>query len=232
MPTNRSQSYLIKLTVLISLCLLCYAFSGKAQSRLYVTGGVSTVFGSGVNVLLGSDFSTEFNYLAFDVEYEKRVIGSFNFVTGVSLFNSGYTTTDDSFSSLSDFAAYYVAVPLMARWNVGNKNMFYLDFGLAPYYLVDAQLTESITEFGSTKTVSGDITEYSNRFYYASKFQMIILMNRFQIGMFMLFPAKGQSTLKDLEDHWGLNSQQSTYLLSNGFSDYQILGIKAGFRIR
>ncbi|HEY5690045.1 MAG TPA: hypothetical protein VIS49_01195 [Cyclobacteriaceae bacterium] len=204
----------------------------NAQSKLYISGGLSHVFGSGVNIFIGQeDFKFDFKYGILDIEYEKRVVGSFNFLTGASLFSSGYKTTDDSFSSLSDFKATYMAVPLMVRWNVGNKNMYYLDFGLSPYYLADAHLTESITRFGNTITVSGDIANYSNRFYYASKVQMIILLNRFSIGAYFIFPGKGQTTLKNLEGNWGLNKQQSTYLLSNGFSDYQIIGFKAGWRI-
>lgn len=190
------------------------------------------MFGSGTNVLLGSDFAVKFNYRTFDIEYERRVVGSFNFMTGASLFNSGYEANDDSFSSTSHFKATYVAVPLLVRWNVANRNMYYLDIGLNPYYLVDANLTESISRFGNRLTVEGDITPYSNRLYYAAKFQMIILLNRFSLGWYFIFPAKGQTTLKNLDGNWGLNSQQSTYLLSNGFSDYQIIGMKAGFRIR
>ncbi len=213
------------------LCILLSTSHAFSQSKLYISGGVSTIFGSGANIFLGSDFALKFNYKTLDVEYERRVIGSFSFLTGASLFNNGYQTTDDTFSSLSEFKATYVAIPLMARWNVGNRNIYYLDFGLSPYYLTNAHLTESITRFGSTLTVAGDITPYSNRFYYASKIQMLVLLNRFSIGGYFLFPAKGQSTLKGLEGNWGLNNQQSTYLLSNGFSDYQIIGFKAGWRI-
>lgn len=202
------------------------------QSKLYISGGMSHVFGSGANIFLGEEFSFKFNYRTIDVEYEKRVVGSFSMLTGASLFNSGYQTTDDSFSSLSEFKATYVAVPLMARWNVGNRNIYNLDFGLSPYYLVNAHLSESISRFGNTLAVAGDITPYSNRFYYASKIQMTVLLNRFSIGAYFLFPAKGQSTLKNLEGNWGLNAQQSTYLLSDGFSDYQIIGFKAGWRIK
>lgn len=203
-----------------------------SQSKLYISGGVSLVFGSGLNIFLGQDFALKLDYEALDVEYEKRVVGSFNFVTGASLFNSGYKTIDDSFSSLSEFKATYIAIPLMARWNVGNRNVYYLDFGLSPYYMVNAHLTESIPRFNGRLEVSGDITPYSNRLYYASKLQILVLLNRIYLGFYLVYPAKGQTTLKNLEGNWGLNNQQSTYLLSNGFSDYQIMGFKLGYRIR
>ncbi len=220
-----------KTTVYLLWMLLAFQ-PAWSQSKWFISGGVSHVFGSGANIFLGQDFALKFEYKTLDVEYEKRVVGSFNFVTGASLFNSGYKTTDDSFSSLSEFKATYIGVPLMARWNIGNRNVYYLDFGVSPYYMVNAHLTESIPRFNGRLEVAGDITPYSNRFYYASKLQLLVLLNRFTLGAYFLFPAKGQTTLKNLEGNWGLNNQQSTYLLSNGFSDYQIVGFKLGYRIR
>ncbi len=205
------------------------------QSKLYLSGGVSTVSGSGANIFLGNEGSFfKFNYPTFDAEYQMRVIGSFNFTTGISIFTAGYNTTDDAFSAASRFDATYLGIPLMARWNVANKNLIYLDFGVMPFYLAQANLTETFVKFAANGpiTVEGDVTAYSNRFYYASKFQMLILMNRFLVGLYIITPSKGQSSLRGLDGHWGLNSRQSTYLLSNGFSDFSVMGVKAGIRIR
>ncbi len=221
-----------KVTLIWLLLGGLFANSVMGQSKLYIDGGISSVIGSGTNLLFGSNYSFKLNYKTLDIEYEKRLIGSFSMVTGASLFNAGYVTTDGSFSSLSEFKATYVAVPLLARWNVGNRNFFYLDFGLVPYYLLHAHLTESMQQFNGTVTVEGDVTPYSNRFYYASKIQMLYCINRFNIGFYFVAPAKGQSSIRNLEGNWGLNNQQSTYLLSNGFSDYFIGGLKAGWRIR
>lgn len=220
-----------KVTLIWLLLVLC-ANLVMGQSKLYLDGGISSVYGTGVNLLFGSNYSFKFKYKTLDIEYEKRLIGSFSMVTGASLFSAGYKTTDGSFSSLSEFKATYVGMPLLVRWNVGNRNFFYLDFGLVPYFLAHAHLTESIQQFNGTLTVEGDVTPYSNRFYYASKFQMIYCINRFNIGLYFLAPAKGQSSIKNMEGNWGLNNQQSTYLLSNGFSDFFIMGLKTGWRIR
>lgn len=214
--------------------MLVVSFTSYGQTKMYVAGGMSNVFGSGVNIFLGSEGNFfKFNYPAFDVEYQTRVIGSFNFVSGLSIFQSGYETTDDSFSSASEFKATYAGIPLMARWNAGNKNYLYFDFGIIPFYLARGHLKESFDKFSNNNpiVVEGNITEYSNRFYYASKFQMLVLINRFYVGFYLITPSKGQSTLKGLDGHWGLNSQQSTYLLSNGFSDFSIMGFKTGVRI-
>jgi hypothetical protein len=211
-------------------CLTGATVTCNGQSKLYVFGGMSTIFGSG-NFGFYDQF-LKFKYQTADVEYEKRLLGSFNVAAGLSLFNSGYSVGPQSFGSASTFKATYAALPLMLRWNAGNKNVLLVDLGLAPYYLANAHLSESITQFNAQKTVEGNITPYSNRFYFGSKFQMTVLINRFAIGWYFFVPFKGQSTLRDLDGHWGLNAQQSTYLLSNGFSDFQIIGFKAGVRIR
>ena len=222
-------------TQVVAVVFVCF-FNTRvfAQSKLYISGGISTVFGSGLNIFLGnsSPATTKYNYRAFDLEYEKRLYGSFSLVSGLSYFNAGYKTDDPSFSALSEFVANYAAVPLMARWNAGNKNFFVLDFGIAPFYLVNAHLKETITKFNSPTTVEGDITKYSNRFYFGYKVQMLFLVNRFYIGLFVIAPAQGQTSLRGLNNHWGLNAQQSTYLLSNGFSDFFVSGLKLGVRIK
>lgn len=219
-------------TIITGFAVAC-SISVLAQSKLYLAGGISSVFGSGANILLGSSsFGLNYKYRAVDLEYEKRLSGSFNFVSGLSYFDAGYETDDPSFSALSKLNAHYAALPLMVRWNAANKNYLLLDFGLAPFYLINAHLKETLTKFSTPLTVEGDITKYSNRFYLAYKFQMLILINRFYIGLYMITPFKGQTSLRGLENHWGLNAQQSTYLLSNGFSDFFISGFKLGVRIK
>lgn len=217
------------------LLMLVVNLTAIGQSKVYVAGGVSNIFGSGVNIFLGQEGGLlKFNYPVLDIEYQTRVIGSFNFATGLSVITAGYNTTDDAFSSASAFNATYLGLPLMARWNAGNKNYLYIDFGMMPFYLARAHLKESFDKFSNNDpvVVEGDVTKYSNRLYYAFKFQMLVLMNRFYLGVYFVEPFNGQSTLKGLDGHWGLNSEQSTYLLSNGFSDFSIMGFKAGVRIK
>lgn len=228
----------MKLSLSGSICMvamLAGSLTAGGQSKIYLGAGVSTVFGSGVNIVLGQEGAIfKFSYPVFDAEYQTRVIGSFNFTTGISVVTAGYNATDDSFSSASKFTATYIGVPLMARWNAGNKNYFYFDFGLMPLYLARAHLKESFDKYSNNDpvVVEGDISRYSNRFYYAFKFQMLALMNRFYAGFYFIEPSRGQSTLHGLDGHWGLNSQQSTYLLSNGFADFSIIGLKVGTRIK
>lgn len=217
---------------IIFSALFIIAFNVRAQSKIYVSGGSAAVIGAGANILLASQSTFRFSYPAVDAEYERRVIGAFSFVGGVTFFQAGYHIDDDSFSSASFFKANYIGAPVLARWNVGNKNLLLIDAGIVPYYLAQAHLRESREEFGRTVTVEGDIQPYSNRFYVAGRVEFLMMFNRFYAGWFILSPSKGQTTLKDLQDHWGLSAQYSTYLLSNGFSDYIVFGLKAGVRIR
>lgn len=223
----------MKLYIVIVISVVSSITQLSAQSKIYLAGGLSNVFGSGSNLVLGDDdYGGKFNYLSVDLEIQQRIIGSFNMVGGVSLFKAGYDATDNSFSSNSKFDATYISVPLLVRWNVGNLNYLYIDLGPMPYYLAQAHLEESVNRFNQPYSVEGDITQYSHRFYYAFKFQFIIVINRIYIGMYTIKPPKGQPTINGLERHWGLNEQESTYLLSNGLSDYTILGLKLGVRIK
>jgi hypothetical protein len=215
------------------VCLLLWGSLGYSQSKFYLSISKTDVSATGLNLFLGSDFKVfEFKYYDFDFEYQRRILGTINGIAGISVFNAGYSTNVISSSSKTDFKASYVAIPLMARWNPGNKNFFFFDAGVMPFYLLNAHLKENIDRFGSVRTVEGDITQYSNRFFFGFKLQMLIPMNRFYLGVFYMAPFKGQSSIKGLENHWGVNAKESTYLLSNGFSDYWMFGLKVGARIR
>ena len=221
----------IKLTFVLSV-LLWNGTNGICQSRVYISGGLSNVMVSGNwNTALGNN-KAGYRHGSLDAEYERRIMSAVSLVTGVSIFNAGYSGGDLLFGSASEFRAVLVGIPLMARWNIGNRNFILVDLGLNPYYLLDAELKESAYQFNKLKVVEGNITKYSNRFYFATKIQLLYPINRFLIGMYFTLPAPGQSSIRGLDGHWGLNSQQSSYLMANGFSDFMIFGLKAGLRIK
>jgi hypothetical protein len=200
----------------------------NAQTRMFVSLGGSLSAGGNATTKFGVSGN-----LAGDVEWDKKVMGTLHVVTGISTFGVSYSSSNTSFGSYtSKFNAQYVGVPVMARWNVGNRNFLYLDMGLITYYLAYAKLTESIQKFGSTQTYSGNIAPYSNRLYIGFKVQFGFAINRLSISDFFIYQFKGQETINNLENHWGLNSQQSTYLISNGYSDFRVFGIKLSYRIR
>jgi len=47
-----------------------------------------------------------------------------------------------------DYQARFFAVPIMAV-EYGNRNFYYIDFGIVASYLVQAKLTESLDKFGN-----------------------------------------------------------------------------------
>jgi hypothetical protein len=231
MNVSRSSYFrIIALSAALSL-----AFAAVGQSKLYISGAITNVSGGGLNVTLGKlDEGTffKFDHAAVDLEYSKRLMGPFSFVTGLSYYNAGYNVASRTFGSASHLKMSYMSVPLMIRWNIGNKNLIFIDVGLQPSYLLNAYLEESIVQFNTTRESEGSITQYSNRFYYASKFQVLIPLHRFILGFYYSGLIGHQSSMRNLEGHWGLNAQQSTYLLSDGYSDFDIIGLKLGVRIR
>lgn len=220
------------IAVLISLLTIVMSSEMNAQSRWYVSAGVSDVWISGsMNTWVDKKFFS-FNHHIVDVEYDRKVLGSFHVVTGLSVFTAGYSGDSYIFGSASEFKATFLSIPVMARLNPGNKNAFYIDFGITPFYLLKGRLTESIYRFGDLYVVEGDVQKYSNRFYFGTKFQMVIPVNRVHFALYIQLPFSGQNSTRGLEDHWGLNRQQSTYMLAGGFTDYMILGLKLGYRVR
>lgn len=199
-----------------------------AQSRVRVGLGFSSSTGGSLATYFASSPATLFA----EIEYEKRLAGSISLVTGATFFGAGYVTEESSFGSASKFNASYIGVPMLMRFNFGNKNLACMDFGLQPYYLVNAQLEESITKFGEQRTYSGNITEYSNRLYVGLRFQGLYMINRIMLGFVITTPFSGQTTISTLSSHWPLNQQQSTYLGSNGYSDFFMYTFKVSYRIK
>jgi hypothetical protein len=216
-------------SAMLMWCLATFAFG---QSKIHVAAGLAdvTVFGS-LSTLTDKGLF-EFKYKTVHLQYEKRIVGSLNALTGLTVFTAGYETSSFFFGAKSKFQGIFVSVPLMIRWNMGNKNAFYLDVGLLPIYMANAHLKESVYRFNSLYAVEGNITKYSDRFTFGTKFQMTVPINRFHFALYLQTPLSSQSSIKGLEKHWKLNSQQSTYLLSDGFSNYMIMGINLGVRIR
>jgi hypothetical protein len=218
--------------IILLIVFFTQGSSCYAQSKFYLSAGKAAVSGTGTNLLFGTNYAFKLAYFNFDFEYQRRILGSISTVAGLSVFNAGYNAKEIGFSSQSDFKARYIAMPLMARWSPKNRNSFFVDLGLVPFYLLNAHLKESVDQFNTVRTVEGDIAKYSNRLYYGYKLQMLFQINRYHVGFYFFAPFHGQSSLKGLENHWGLSAQESTYLLSNGFRDFYAMGLKAGVRIR
>jgi hypothetical protein len=214
---------------LLYIILLLSVSALYGQSRIFISGGIATSIGGNTDTFSSNSLALPW----LDVEYEKKIVGSMSLLTGVSYYGVGYNYDGTGFASnTSNFKANYIAIPLMARWNMFNKHTLYFDFGVVTSYMVKANLNETFYKFSVPQTAEGDISGYSNRILIASKFQVTLAINRFMISPFLMLTFKGQNTIKDLPEHWPLNQQQSTYLLSNGYSDFMLAGLKLGIRIK
>lgn len=214
---------------LLIFLLIIMSLTASGQSRIFISAGAATSLGGSTDTFFAGNRTAS----TLDAEYEKKIIGTISIVTGVSWYGVGYQYDGTGFASnTSSFKANYVAVPLMARWNMGNKNLLYLDFGMISSWMARAHLTENYTRFGFPQKAEGDIAAYSNRLLMGAKFQETILLNRFTLTLYYIVTFKGQNTVKNLPEHWPLNQQQSPYLQSNGYSDYSMLGFRVGFRIK
>ena len=211
------------------ILILVANLTAKGQSRIFISAGAATSLGGTIDTFLASNRTAA----TIDAEYEKKIIGTMSVLTGVSWYGVGYKYDGTGFASnSSSFSANYLAVPVMARWNMVNKNMLHLDFGIVTSWMAQAHLTENYTRFGFPQKADGDIAAYSNRLLIGAKFQETILLNRFTLTLYYMVTFKGQNTVKNLPEHWPLNQQQSPYLQSNGYSDYSMLGFRVGLQLK
>ena len=217
-------------SIKILLILLLYAAPHvQGQYRTFVSVGLTRSFGGNLNTFL----STSPTQWLVEVEVDRKAFGAFYLVSGLSSYAVGYSSTSNFFGPAdSDYTGRFLAVPILARWNIGNRNFFYVDAGIVISYLANAKLKETLYKFGNAETCSGDITPYLNRLYQIFKFQETLAFNRFTISVFFMLEFKGQNTINNLADHWGFNAQQSPFINSSGYSDFYAFGMKVGCRIR
>ena len=214
--------------IILILSILIFG-TATAQSRLYFSGGMSSSFGGNINTLFASE---RFGHACFDLEWDRKMMGSFHSLIGLSYFRVGYFSEENVFGSMSRFRGDYLALPVMFRFNVADRNQIYIEAGPSPYYLLNATLEEGITRFGVFESNSANITAYSNHFYMAFRFQFSVAFGRFIFSEVIMWQGEGNPSTKDLANHWFLNAQESTYLLSQGYADFMLFGFKVGMRLK
>lgn len=210
--------------IIIVVILSSLGFGAMAQSRFYINGGFSST---------GSlTFQKPRKLPLMGIDWEHKLAGSFHSVVGINYFQTRYDIAGDPFTPGSNFRGKYVGAPLLLRLNVRNKNRIYIDAGPCPYVLLKATLSESVERFnGKVDSQSADITKYSDRLFLSFLFQATYAVNRFTFTVFYQWQG-GDSSSGTLADHWFLNAQESTYLGMGGYSNFKMIGFKAGVRIR
>src|SRR5258706_15096876 len=145
--------------ILITVFTLAFIQS-SAQYRVFISSGFTQSYGGNLGTFLKASPAVWFA----DVEIDRKVFGSLHLVSGLSSYGVGYSSTKNIFGAAnSDYQARFLAVPIMARWNMGNRNFYYIDFGIVASYLVQAKLKESLDKFGNgnISVYSGDIAPKS-----------------------------------------------------------------------
>lgn len=233
------------------LLLLLLAVPAKAQVRLFVSGG--TNFQSGLyidgfyqagkgNYVLTRDGKYSNHnfgkYFTADVLAEVRVNKLIYGVTGIMVSQVGY---QNSFTAgaknTSEFTCTYLGIPLLVRLNILKG--FLMDIGPVARLPLHADLKETAI-IGSPYETSDhqNVARYLTPFSLGWAWQNTFAFNRFTFTFYFM---GGKMLVSDqLQQHWNLGTAYNGALKNNSLflTDirpkfvYQMLGIKAGFRIR
>ncbi|MFN9501408.1 MAG: hypothetical protein ACK57K_08810 [Chryseotalea sp.] len=160
----------------IAFLIICISSHAQTSSRLFLQAGLG--FSGNTLAYKGTNFkpSVEFGM-------DKRIVGSLYVYTGINFYQTLHEVDEETAFSgtvYSEFDRYVIGLPILLRYSVGNRNLFYTDFGILPTYLLNANLRESgeafdynILEFVN-KEDEGDITEYLNRFNFSFRLAQTI----------------------------------------------------------
>src|SRR5688572_15348578 len=102
----------MKNRIFILLVLLSISGITFAQTRIYAFAGVSG--NSGGPYACCKEYTKLFGYGVLDLELEKKMAGSFNLLSGISLYGVGFSSVDKLFGSAIEYKGTYIAVPIMA----------------------------------------------------------------------------------------------------------------------
>jgi hypothetical protein len=229
--------------LLFSFSFLLVSLQGLAQTRVFVSAGGSfiadyepnTFFFPGIgNSVFQTDGSYDTKglgkYWTLDIEVERKVAKYF-FVSGLHLFNSGYSNSrDTNFSSLQ---CSHLGVPLMLRINM--LNYCYADVGLIGIFNLNATLEETALKGSARqKYDKQNIAPYLSPFKAGLQLQYSIVINRYFITAY--FTKLRVDVEKGLNEKWGLGGSyrgNSLFLSDMGTSyRFYMMGLKLGVRIK
>lgn len=214
----------------------------SAQTRVFLSAGGSlnttyepnTFFYPGIgNAVWSTDGSYNakgLKYWNFDVEIEKKV-DKFFIVSGVYLFNSGYSNSSNS--NYSSFESVHLGVPLLVRLNL--LNYCYLDVGPIGVANLNATLDETALK-GSAYEIHDrqNITTYLSPFKVGLQLQYSLVVNRYFITGYMTKMFVNVDS--DFENNWKLSGRyrNNSLFLREMSPNHKVflLGVKLGVRIK
>jgi hypothetical protein len=221
----------------LAICLFC--FDMKAQTRLFISAGTNskTEFSAGPNLNLGlannsislgsyGEDGKFGRYFCADLMMEKRLYGPYYWLTGIKMNQTGYQYQSKDTVFASTLKNTYISVPLLVRVNLYNANVMYLDFGLMENYLVKADLKERAYDIEDRQNITRHLSRFSTSFY----FELMIAYRRFGISAYSQLKSFGTSS--DFSGSWGLDYDQSFFLLYYKNFYFKNAGIKLTYRLR
>lgn len=220
--------------LLIAFLFFCFSSSAQTSSRLFLQAGLG---------LSGNTLAYKGTNLKPSIEFgvDKRIVGSIYVYAGINYYQTLHEVdTETAFSGTvySEFDRSVIGLPILLRYSVGNRNLFYTDFGILPTYLLKANLRESGEAFDYNifqfvnKEDEGDITEYLNRFNFSFRFAQTINYQRFQFVLSVDIPvASGRSSTGNLQENWALGTS-SNFIANGGFINSAFIAFKFGYRLK
>lgn len=224
--------------IVLVLFTCCLFQVSQAQTRMYLMG---TIQGAS-EVALEWDYSedgtpigylTKFSQPGVELALEKRLSGQLYVYSGIA-FNQYHTVYQEpGIAGSSEIKQALVSFPLLLRINSRNRNTFYTDIGLVPYYVVSASLKESYTDpnSGVVTQDEGNVAPYLPRVGTNLRYGLTFAMSRIVFGGHVSFSLTNRGT-GDLIRNWALTGSDSIFLNSNGSVFKFMYGIHVGYRLK
>lgn len=224
---------------IIIILFSCYLFKvSQAQTRMYLTG---TIQGAS-ELALEWDYSedgtpigylTKFSQPGIELAIEKRLSGQLYVYSGMA-FNQYQTVYQEpGIAGSSEIKQALVSFPLLLRINNRNRNAFYTDIGLVPYYLLSASLKESYTDpnSGVVTQDEGNVAPFLPRVGVNFRYGLTYALNRVIFGGHVNLNLTNRGT-GDLIRNWDLTGSDSIFLNSDGSVFKFVYGIHVGYRLK
>ncbi|MBX2915234.1 MAG: hypothetical protein KF856_08200 [Cyclobacteriaceae bacterium] len=178
-------------------------------------------------------YLTKFSQPGIELAVENRLSGQLYVYSGMA-FNQFQTVYHEpGISGSSEIKQSLVSFPLLLRINNRNRNAFYTDIGLVPYYVLSASLKESYTDPNSSIVTQdeGNVAPFLPRVGVNFRYGLTFALNRLVLGGHVNLNLTNRGT-GDLIRNWDLTRSDSIFLNSEGSVFKFVYGIQVGYRLK
>jgi hypothetical protein len=223
--------------IIVTLFLLLFFCELKAQTRIFFSAGtnVNATFSGEPNFNLGLANNSLFigsetydasfgRYLCADLTTERRLYGTYYWLTGLKFHQSGYRYAQSVYTST--YKSSYISVPLLVRVNYINRNFAYFDLGFMQNFLLNANLHETFYDISAHGNIAKHLSRFSSSFYFETSFAYR------RVSFSFFFQSKAFVSSDDFSSEWGLERKRSVFLLYYSNHSFAGKGMKLIYRIR